>query len=406
MPRRYRSPGKVAKRTRSVRLGFIQEARFLRQWAASGLTRVEGFAIILAHLLFLMKFTHLAVLSLCLPGGVASAQEDALFNYTGTVWADGADNGGWYDANKIDNNDGDADDNMCYAASASNLIAWWQDSEYGKATAGTPTSIDAIWQRYVSAIKPEYYTDGGDPGCAINWWISGVYAPTHKMGETTSAGVNEWDRFYADEISNDDYSSPLTHFDGYYFDEYGLTRDNLEDFITDVWNIGTSEQTATELSLQFYEILNEGGGISLSIANSEGLEHAITLWGAEYDEGKLVKLWLTDSDDLWLTDSDDYAEEAKVGEIVVGSNRLFAVDVIIASDTEGDTEGDTEAAPAGKQKIYFTGDRNYYGDGTYIDAVFALDASVSAKWTLVPEPTTATLSLLALAALAARRRRK
>ena len=77
------------------------------------------------------------------------------------------------------------------------------------------------------------------------------------------------------------------------------------------------------------------------------------------------------------------------------NSRLFSVGVNIQIDGDGN------------EIIYFKeGNGNYYGAGTYIDAIFALDASASAGWTLVPEPTTATLSLLALAALAARRRRK
>lgn len=69
-------------------------------------------------------------------------------------------------------------------------------------------------------------------------------------------------------------------------------------------------------------------------------------------------------------------------------------------------------------KIYITGtdyDMNetedgttwsYYGDGVYIDSVYAIRSAASASWQLVPEPATAALSLLALAAMAARRRRR
>ena len=46
----------------------------------------------------------------------------------------------------------------------------------------------------------------------------------------------------------------------------------------------------------------------------------------------------------------------------------------------------------------------YNGQTVYIRAMYSIDPSSTANWT-VPEPATATLSLLALAALAARRRR-
>lgn len=64
---------------------------------------------------------------------------------TGTVWAQGvSQESGWYDANKNNNDDGDADDNMCYAASVSNLLAWWQNGVYGKNLRSTaPQGIDA-----------------------------------------------------------------------------------------------------------------------------------------------------------------------------------------------------------------------------------------------------------------------
>ena len=123
-----------------------------------------------------MKLTHHLALTLGLTLGWASANDDI---YTGIYWVNGVNEaGGWYDANKVDNSDGDADDNMCYAASAANLIAWWQDSTVGSTlTSNSPKERGEIWQTFINANKEEFWDEGGDTLSAVNWWISGVYCP-------------------------------------------------------------------------------------------------------------------------------------------------------------------------------------------------------------------------------------
>ena len=67
-----------------------------------------------------MKLTRFLVLLFGLTLGAASAKAA----YTGSYWANGvSETSGWYDINKLDTDDGDADDSMCYAAAAGNLIA-------------------------------------------------------------------------------------------------------------------------------------------------------------------------------------------------------------------------------------------------------------------------------------------
>ena len=123
-------------------------------------------------------------LTLGLSVGLASAAGAAYdaATGTGTVWAQGvSQEGGWYDAQKKDPYNGDADDYMCYAACAANLIAWWQSSEYGKnLSSSAPKDINDIWRTYVN--NNQLWKDGGDPASALNWWISGVYAPHYRGG--------------------------------------------------------------------------------------------------------------------------------------------------------------------------------------------------------------------------------
>ena len=99
-----------------------------------------------------MKLTTLLSLTLGLTVGVATAA-DAVYDAatgTGTVWANGVSElGGWYDVNKSSLEDGHREANMCYAASAANLIAWWQNGEYG-VSSEAPTDIDDIWNVFVN----------------------------------------------------------------------------------------------------------------------------------------------------------------------------------------------------------------------------------------------------------------
>ena len=263
---------------------------------------------------------------------------------------------------------------------------------------------------------------------AINWWLSGVYSPVKQTGYAWEwAGENDplWERFYAtpeqvierDEEGKTSKILPLTLpnyqkdnevFGGYYYDQYGLDQEDLADFMVTVWSHEQPEEETASVhktltlgdieapdyeegesedeggidyiyELDFVEILKDAP-LSLAIfSDTTELGHSITLWGVEYDEeGNLVSIWLTDSDDY--TDGD----------------RLFSVSVVV-----------DEAA----NKLYLDDDPDdgryfcqEYNADVYIGAIYTIDPTVAATWP-VPEPATATLSLLALAALAVRRRR-
>ena len=109
------------------------------------------------------------------------------------------------------------------------------------------------------------------------------------------------------------------------------------------------------------------------------------MWGAEFaDSQTLTALWVTDSDDAIFN---------------VGDQDLFRVSVEYKDGA-----------------IYLSD--YWYEEARYLESLTVLDATKTDAWNLervllstpapysIPEPTTATLSILALAALAARRRRK
>lgn len=266
-----------------------------------------------------------------------------------TIWAEGVDqNGGWYDANKIDETN-----QMCYAAVASNLIAWWQDKYV--IPSNTPSGIDKItgyntqngtdvWSTFVDNAL---INGGFNVPYAINWYLTG------------------------DDL---DWNETLSKFDGYY---------------SSVIPAGTTLYVKSDTSgayfIQRYTATSEN---ILSVLNSKraaALElngHSITLWGAEVSDGSISSIYVTDSDDF------------------TGSTELMKLAVT------------TNANGTLKFKFSETDSKSYN-----TVTLYTITPTISDTWgleripstggdTSVPEPTTATLSLLALASLAMRRRRK
>ena len=95
-----------------------------------------------------MNYTRLLAVSMGGLLGLAFAEEEKTTNswlylapgLMQTVTDGGVVISGWYDAEKT----WDEDDNMCYAASAANLIAWWQNSD-SAVVSEAPRSLDVIW---------------------------------------------------------------------------------------------------------------------------------------------------------------------------------------------------------------------------------------------------------------------
>ena len=220
------------------------------------------------------------------------------------VFADGVTlTSGWYDTNKRGNGQTHGDTMMCWAASASNLLEWWQD-RYQAAGNTLPTgAVTGPGTTYELAlmelIKNQWTTleRGGLVFQAIAWYLEGInlneYASAGTAAQPVGAGG-----YYAAQM--DDIKKNM--YCGYSY----LFYSNLYAGEITNYDIYGSGRSSTEILKSFSDtivsVMARGASsmiVSMS-ADFKAAHHAITLWGYEIDEatGLITRLWVTDSDDL------------------------------------------------------------------------------------------------------------
>ncbi|MDR2014889.1 MAG: PEP-CTERM sorting domain-containing protein [Azoarcus sp.] len=160
-----------------------------------------------------------------------------------------------YDAEKT----GVGDTNLCWAAAAANMLAY---TGWGNVN-GFKTEDD-IFSYYRNS-----FTDmGGDPDFALEWFAKGSYTPI---------GWNEW-------------AQPTTADAGNFWPNANISFGYIE----------YSDWSSKDLLLPY---LQDGYAVALTIGlyDEDGERtggHAVTVWGATYDNnyGKLMSLLVSDSD--------------------------------------------------------------------------------------------------------------
>jgi len=166
--------------------------------------------------------------------------------------------GTWLDAEKTPSNT--EDDLMCWAAAASNVLAW---TGWG-AVSGMTTSDD------IFAYFQDHWTDqGGLMRYGWDWWFDGT---------NPSQG---WDGWSQVDVPGGGFY-PAENFNDYFY------RTDLD--------------SAALSAIDNY--LRSGYGVSIGIYGPGG--HAITVWGFNYnpsDPSDYYGIWVTDSDDSKFTDS-------------------------------------------------------------------------------------------------------
>jgi hypothetical protein len=294
-----------------------------------------------------------SALALCCTPALWAAQQ---------VWAPGVSaEGGWYDYNKqVKEGDYLGDTGLCWAYSASNVISWWQAQNADTLTASgvNVPQKEQILNTFIGVFK----NVGCWPSAAYEWYIKG--------GEDCELNKHaDWYKDYGvldmKDTSEVTMQLGLTGFDIKDLAEGGILKDVFKDSTTIIFG-ALYKNDPFDLAEKIIQTIENGYALSLSV----DINHSYTLWGVEYEETArglmITKAWITDSDDVYNT----------------GSGLLEKK--IAYSEKEGSSG------------LYFD---------EHAGAVWENLAGIRTTATLIPEPGTATLTLMALAGLALRRRR-
>lgn len=190
--------------------------------------------------------------------------------FAAPYWSPGVSaEGGWHDADKSLENDGD----LCWASTAANMVAWWQDRHPQEtAASGAPQGLEAVWAAFRSAFQDSL----GSTFHCLRWWMDGTLPPAQMKLTETAKG---WGRHAPAPLREGDllmYKAPA-------FDGSGNLSATLRDLLSKGYCVALGLRQYDEAG---HELLSGG--------------HMVSLWGLEYDEasGTVTRLYLTDSDDV------------------------------------------------------------------------------------------------------------
>ena len=238
------------------------------------------------------------------------------------VFADGVTlTSGWYDVNKLSKNGGDI--NMCWAASASNIIEWWQDRYVaagntlpaGAVTGPSTKSYDGIgaYNLALMELYRDLWKDNDKKGAytdqAVIWYFEGSNVQEHAS-EGSCAQPNAAGGYYS-SVWNEILPKVYHEYKSDIFPNefYDLISKEYNSYSS--WGNGSGVSGTDQLK-KFSDLVVEfidRGVVSLAITlnKSGGLLHATTLWGYEIDNatGMLTKIWITDSDDMHQSGNGD-----------------------------------------------------------------------------------------------------
>ena len=228
---------------------------------------------------------------------------------------------GWYDVNKLSKNGGDI--NMCWAASASNIIEWWQDRYVaagntlpaGAVTGPSTKSYDGIgaYNLALMELYRDLWKDNDKKGAytdqAVIWYFEGSNVQEHAS-EGSCAQPNAAGGYYS-SVWNEILPKVYHEYKSDIFPNefYDLISKEYNSYSS--WGNGSGVSGTDQLkkfSDLVVEFIDRGvASLAITLNKSGGLLHATTLWGYEIDNatGMLTKIWITDSDDMHQSGNGD-----------------------------------------------------------------------------------------------------
>lgn len=271
---------------------------------------------------------------------------------------------------------------MCWAHAAANVLQWWQD---GQDAALIPSSAP----NGKSDTAEPYYALNNDTGFR-QWFDDSLYVQQlaifkdiAKNWDNTAGTVKQAYNWYFNGGYVEAFGGTLTNANsGGYYSELGLVM-NPDGVTSPLFTSYTFNDnfTRSEIISTLTGYIDNDYGTTLRVIGSAG-GHAITMWGYEISGDDFF---------VYLTDSDDF-QHALIKQKVIFADNQYAY--LTACDGDAAVYNDSYTASFNGVEQTFSG-------------IMLSEAQALQAPTLnVPEPTTATLSLLALTALLARKRRR
>ena len=239
--------------------------------------------------------TLLALIAALMPMVPMNSKAESVTYWVKGVWNEETQTAdGWLDANKRWGSYSDG--LLCWAATCSNLVTWWQQQNAEFIPDRAPTELADVWNTY----RLTFDNNGGDIGQGLRWWLDGDYGK--GLGEKELKG----------RIGDFVNGEPTLKRENGGFYKGSLWQEIVEG--RDLYTISSAGFDLTDMSSSLVSAISQGYGVGLSwvtpspYTTSGTMGHAVTVWGAVYDteSGLLTALYLTDSDD-------DKTELTKVG---------------------------------------------------------------------------------------------